>query len=39
MNITADGPERMMWGVFATSKLDDVIHGRTDRALNHKALV
>ena len=29
MNMTADGPERMMWGVFAMSKLDDVTHGIT----------
>src|SRR4051812_5583608 len=29
MNMTADGPERMMWGLFAMSKLDDVTHGVT----------
>ena len=29
MHMTADGPERMMWGLFAMSKLDDVTHGVT----------
>jgi len=29
MNMTPDGPERMMWGLFAMSKLDDVTHGVT----------
>ena len=29
MHMTADGPERMMWGLFAMSKLDDVTHGIT----------
>ena len=29
MNMTADGSERMMWGLFAMSKLDDVTHGVT----------
>jgi hypothetical protein len=33
MNMTADGPERMMWGLFAMSKLDDVTHGITALAL------
>ena len=29
MNMAPDGPERMMWGLFAMSKLDDVTHGVT----------
>ena len=29
MHMTADGPERTMWGLFAMSKLDDVTHGVT----------
>jgi hypothetical protein len=29
MNMTADGPERMMFGLFAMSLLDDVTHGVT----------
>ena len=29
MHMTADGPERMMWGLFAMSKLDDITHGVT----------
>jgi Domain of unknown function (DUF4383) len=29
MHMTPDGPERMMWGLFAMSKLDDVTHGVT----------
>ena len=33
MHMTADGPERMMWGLFAMSKLDDVTHGVTALAL------
>jgi len=33
MHMTADGPERMMWGLFAMSKLDDVTHGVTAVAL------
>ncbi|HEU4996987.1 MAG TPA: DUF4383 domain-containing protein [Gemmatimonadaceae bacterium] len=33
MHMTADGPERMMWGLFAMSKLDDVTHGVTSLLL------
>jgi hypothetical protein len=29
VHVTADGPERMMWGLFAMSKVDDVTHGVT----------
>ena len=29
MHMTEDGPERMMFGLFAMSKLDDVTHGVT----------
>ncbi len=29
MHMTADGPERMMWGLFAMSKVDDITHGVT----------